>query len=197
MLLRRDAKIELLRGIPLFADCSKKELQEIARITEERTVESGDVLIREGESGHEVFVVVDGSFEVSRRDAGRVAEIGSGDVVGEMALFSNRPRNATVTAVTPAHLVRLLDTDFLALLDRTSHLWLKIARSLADRVPEDESLEAHDRVGPRLAIARERRRLTARVGFLGRVSIQGGFRRPTRARRSPAAWSFRTSSPPP
>ena len=145
MLLRRDAKIELLRGIPLFADCTKKELQEIARITEERMVESGDVLIREGESGHEVFVVVDGSFEVSRRDAGRVAEIGSGDVVGEMALFSNRPRNATVTAVTPAHLVRLRDTDFLALLDRTSHLWLKIARSLADRVPEDESLEAHYR----------------------------------------------------
>ena len=145
MLLRRDAKIELLRGIPLFADCTKKELQEIARITEERMVESGDVLIREGESGHEVFVVVDGSFEVSRRDAGRVAEIGSGDVVGEMALFSNRPRNATVTAVTPARLVRLLDTDFLALQDRTSHLWLKIARSLADRVPEDESLEAHYR----------------------------------------------------
>ena len=145
MLLRRDAKIELLRGIPLFADCSKKELQEIARITEERTVESGDVLIREGESGHEVFVVVDGSFEVSRRDAGRVAEIGSGDVVGEMALFSNRPRNATVTAITPAHLVRIQDTDFLELLDRTSHLWLKIAASLADRVPEDERLEAHFR----------------------------------------------------
>jgi CRP-like cAMP-binding protein len=145
MLLRKDAKIELLRRIPLFADCTKNELQEIARITEERTVESGAVLIREGESGHEAFVVVDGSFEVSRRGAGRVAEIGSGDVVGEMALFSNRPRNATVTAVTAAHLVRVRDTDFLALLDRTSHLWLKIARSLADRVPEDERLEDHYR----------------------------------------------------
>jgi CRP-like cAMP-binding protein len=145
MPLRRDAKIELLRRIPLFADCTKKELQEIARISEERTVESGAVLIRQGERGHEVFVVVDGSFEVSRRGTGRVAEIGSGDVVGEMALFSNRPRNATVTAVTAAHLVRVRDTDFLTLLDRTSHLWLKIARSLADRVPEDERLEDHYR----------------------------------------------------
>ena len=145
MLLRRDAKIELLRGIPLFADCTKKELQEIARITEEREVESGAVLIREGESGHEVFVVVEGRLEVSRRSAGRVAETGPGEVVGEMALFSNRPRNATVTAITPAHLVRIQDTDFLELLDRTSHLWLKIAASLADRVPEDERLEAHFR----------------------------------------------------
>ena len=143
MLLRKDAKIELLKRIPLFADCTKKELQGIARITEERRVENGAVIIREGESGHEVFVVVDGRLEVSRRGAGRVAEIGSGEVVGEMALFSNRPRNATVTAVTAAHLVRIQDADFLALLDRTAHLWLKVATSLADRVPEDERLEAH------------------------------------------------------
>jgi CRP-like cAMP-binding protein len=145
MLLRKDAKIELLKRIPLFADCTKKELRGIAEITEELEVESGAVLIREGESGHEVFVVVEGRLEVSRRGTGSVAEIGPGEVVGEMALFSNRPRNATVTAEAPAHLVRIQDTDFLALLDRTSHLWLKIATSLADRVPEDERLEAHFR----------------------------------------------------
>jgi CRP-like cAMP-binding protein len=145
MLLRKDAKIELLKRIPLFSDCTRKELQEIARITEERDVESGAVLIREGETGHEVFVVVEGRLDVSRRGTGHVAEIGPGEVVGEMALFSNRPRNATVTAVTSAQLVRIQDTDFLALLDRTSHLWLKVATSLADRVPEDERLEAHFR----------------------------------------------------
>jgi CRP-like cAMP-binding protein len=142
MLLRKDAKIELLRGIPLFADCTKKELQGVAQVAEQLAVESGEVLIREGERGHEAFVVVDGRLEISREGRGAFAESGPGEVVGEMALFSNRPRNATVTASTPSRLLRIGDADFLALLDRLPHLWLKIAASLADRVPEDERVEA-------------------------------------------------------
>jgi CRP/FNR family transcriptional regulator, cyclic AMP receptor protein len=138
--LRRDAKIELLRRIPLFSECSKADLREIARATDEVHVPAGTVMMREGRRGDEAFVVVSGRLEVSRRDSGKVAEIGPGEVVGEMALLSVKPRNATVTAMTPVHALRAEAADFLGLLDRLPLLWLKIARALADRVEDDELL---------------------------------------------------------
>ena len=141
-MLRKDARVELLKKIPLFAECSKRDLREIARITEELQVDEGTVLIREGETGHELFVVVRGQLEVYRNGA-TVAFIGPGEVAGEMALLSSRPRNATVTAATECYLLRAGDRDFLELLDRTPLLWLKIARALADRVQEDERLEQY------------------------------------------------------
>jgi len=144
-MLRKDAKIELLKRIPLFAQCSKKELGSIAQITEERRIESGAVLIDEGEPGHEIYVVVEGLLEMSRRGSGAFATSGPGELVGEMALFSDKPRSATVTAATPVRLLRIGDGDFLALVDRLPHLWLKLAASLADRVPDDERIDAHYR----------------------------------------------------
>ena len=62
MVLRRDDKVELLKGIPLFAQCSKKDLRDIARLTYEVGYYVGAVLIREGERGSEVFVVIDGTL---------------------------------------------------------------------------------------------------------------------------------------
>ena len=140
MALQKNAKIDLLRRIPLFAQCSKSDLQRIARIAEEIDFEAGTLLMREGERGHEVFVVISGQLEVwRRREGGQIASLGPGEVVGEMALISKKPRNATVRAATPVHLLRIRDTDFLRLLDQIPELWLKIASALADRVPDEES----------------------------------------------------------
>jgi CRP/FNR family transcriptional regulator, cyclic AMP receptor protein len=144
-MLRKDARVELLKKIPLFSECSKKDLREIARISDELRVEEGTVLIREGEQGHDLYVVVSGQLEVSRSEGGTIAFIGPGEVAGEMALLSARPRNATVTVATESHLLCAGDRDFLELLDRTPLLWLKVARALADRVQEDEQLERYYR----------------------------------------------------
>ena len=141
-MLRKDARIELLKKIPLFAECSKKDLRDIALITDELSVDAGTVLIREGERGRDLFVVVRGQLEVYR-DGGTVGFIGPGEVAGEMALLSAKPRSATVTAATDSYLLKAGDRDFLELLDRTPLLWLKIARALADRVQEDERLERY------------------------------------------------------
>jgi CRP-like cAMP-binding protein len=141
-MLRKDARVELLKKIPLFAECSKQDLREIARITEELSVEEGTVLIREGERGRELFVVVHGRLEVYRHGE-TVAFIGPGEVAGEMALLSSKPRSATVTAATDSQVLKAGDREFLELLDRTPLLWLKIARALADRVQEDERLERY------------------------------------------------------
>ena len=111
--LKKDTKIELVRSIPLFAQFSKSDLQTIARIAEEIEFEPGALLMREGETGHEVFVIVSGQLEVWRRGAGgKIADRGPGEVVGEMALISKKPRNASVRAATPVHLLRIKDTDF-------------------------------------------------------------------------------------
>ena len=137
MALRRDAKHDLIKGTPLFAHCSRKDLQRIGQIADEVDLQAGKVLIREGERGREFFVIVSGEVEV-RRKGRKIATLGPGSFFGEMALLSKAPRAATVTAVTPIDVLVISDRAFLGLLDKMPELWLKVARALAERVGADE-----------------------------------------------------------
>lgn len=141
MLLRADAKVDLLRDLPLFELCSKRDLRRIAALAEERLVDEDTELIREGEPGREFFVVVDGEVDVRRRGR-RVARLGAGSYVGEIALLSRSPRTATVTAATPLRVLAISGVDFVRLLDTLPELWLKVARTLANRVEADEAMDA-------------------------------------------------------
>ena len=141
MLLRADTRVDLIRGLPLFELCSKRDLRRIAALAEERDVAAGTELIREGEPGNEFYVVVEGDVEVRRRGR-RVTRLGAGSFVGEIALLSRSPRTATVVATTPLHVLAISGRDFVALLDSLPELWLKVARTLADRVDADEALDA-------------------------------------------------------
>ena len=138
MLLRADARVELLRGLPLFELCSKRDLRRIAAIAVERELDAGAELIREGEPAGEFYVVVEGEVDVRRRGR-RVARLGEGSFVGEIALLSRSPRTATVIASTPLRVLAISGRDFVALLDTLPELWLKVARTLADRVDADEA----------------------------------------------------------
>ena len=131
-------KIDLLKRVPLFGQCSKKDLQNIAQIADELDFRAGKVLIEEGERGREFFVIVEGEVEV-RRKGRKVATLGPGDFVGEMALLSKSPRTATVTAVTALDVLVISDRAFLDLLNRMPDLWLKIARALAERAAANEA----------------------------------------------------------
>jgi CRP-like cAMP-binding protein len=141
VLLRADTRVELIRGLPLFELCSKRDLRRIAALAVERTVDEGTELIREGEPGTEFFVVVDGEVEVRRRGR-RVTRLGPGSYVGEIALLSRSPRTATVVAATDLRVLSIAGRDFVDLLDTIPELWLKVARTLADRVEADEAAEA-------------------------------------------------------
>jgi CRP/FNR family transcriptional regulator, cyclic AMP receptor protein len=138
VLLRADTRVELLRGLPLFELCSKRELRRIAALAVEREVEAGTELIREGEPAGEFYVVVEGEVDVRRRGR-RVAHLAAGSFVGEIALLSRSPRTATVVAATPLRVLTISGRDFVALLDSMPELWLKVARTLADRVESDEA----------------------------------------------------------
>jgi CRP-like cAMP-binding protein len=134
--LRRDAKIELLKQVPLFAGCSKKELGELAHLADEIDVDAGKVLTREGDSGREFFVLVDGAAEV-RRKGRKVRTMKSGDFFGEIALVSDRPRTATVSASVPGRLLVVTDRDFRQLLQKMPSIQLKVLTALADRLAAD------------------------------------------------------------
>jgi CRP/FNR family transcriptional regulator, cyclic AMP receptor protein len=135
-MLRRDAKIELLKRVPLFAGCSKKELGEIALVADEIDVGAGKVLTREGDSGREFFVLVDGAAEV-RRKGRKVRTMDSGDFFGEIALVSSRPRTATVTATAPARLLVVTDRAFRELMQKMPSIQMKVLTALADRLAAD------------------------------------------------------------
>jgi CRP-like cAMP-binding protein len=133
--LRKDAKVDLIRNVPLFAQCSRKELAEVASIADEIDLPAGRDLIREGERGREFFVLLDGTVDV-RKDGRRIRELGAGDFFGEIALVSDAPRTATVTTTSPARALVVTDRSFRALLRHSPSIQLKVLQALADRITD-------------------------------------------------------------
>ena len=136
-MLHRDRKIELLKHVPLFAGCSKKELGEVARVADEIDLRAGKTLIKEGSPGREFFVLVDGTAEIRRRGK-KIDSAGPGDFFGEMALLSDQPRNATVVTTSPVDALVVTARNFRTLVETNPLIALKVMRAVADRIPTDE-----------------------------------------------------------
>jgi CRP/FNR family transcriptional regulator, cyclic AMP receptor protein len=134
-LFSQDRKVQALKRAPLFANLSRKELVQVARLTDDAEVPDGKVLCREGDLGREFFVLVEGSVEVATKGR-RVATLGAGDFVGEISLLEPTPRTATVTAKTPLRLFVLTPKDFRRMLDENPSVERKVLRALARRVLE-------------------------------------------------------------
>jgi CRP-like cAMP-binding protein len=137
--MAHDDWLNHLAQVPLFAECSRKQLQAVAAATTELDVEAGKVLVREGEPGHEAFVIVEGSATVSRRDQ-HVAVLGAGDVVGELAPLTGGVRTATVVADTRMQVLVIGQREFGALLDEVPGLAVRVLHNLAHRMVELEEL---------------------------------------------------------
>lgn len=136
MRLRKDAKLELLRSVPLFSGCTKRELAEIATLADEISLPAGTTLIEEGRLGHEFFTLVDGTVEVKAKGR-KATKLEGGSFFGEMALVSSRPRNATVKALTPVRVLVVHESGFRRLLRDSPSIQLKVLRTLADRAAEN------------------------------------------------------------
>jgi CRP/FNR family transcriptional regulator, cyclic AMP receptor protein len=132
-MLHRNEKVEWIRHVPLFSQCSKRELAQIASIADEIDLRDGKLMIREGERGREFFVLLEGSAEVTK-DGRRINTLGPGDFFGEIALVSQSPRTATVKATSPVHTLVITERSFRRLLDEQPEIQRKVLVALAERL---------------------------------------------------------------
>lgn len=134
-LFSQDTKVEALRRAPLFEGLSKKELTQLARVSEDMEIPEGATLTKEGDIGHEFFVIVEGQTQVKRKGRS-LGTRGAGDFIGEIALLEQVPRTATVTAKTPLRVFVLTSKDFHHLLEENRNVERKVLRALAKRVAD-------------------------------------------------------------
>jgi CRP-like cAMP-binding protein len=127
--------LDHLRQVSFFSSCTTKDLQKIAKVADEITVEPGTVLTDQGQAGTEAFVLVDGTATV-RRNGKKVSTLGPGAVVGELSLLDRGPRTATVTTDTPCTLLVIGQRNFLAVLDEVPALSHRMLAALAGRIRE-------------------------------------------------------------
>jgi CRP/FNR family transcriptional regulator, cyclic AMP receptor protein len=135
---RHDAFIDHLARVPLFSACSKKDLQLVAKRAEDVKVDAGKLLVSEGDTGTEFFVIVDGNATVSKHGR-KVAELGPGGFFGELALLERAPRNATVKAETPMEPVVLGQREFAGIIDDVPEFAHKLLAGLARRLRQADS----------------------------------------------------------
>jgi CRP-like cAMP-binding protein len=125
--------VERLAKVPLFAGCSKKELQTIARAARQLDHEAGAVLAAEGEPGAGLFVIDQGEADVTI--GGKlVNRLQAGDFFGEMALLDGGPRTATVTATTDITMFGLTEWVFKGLLTEHPSIALHALEAMAARL---------------------------------------------------------------
>jgi CRP/FNR family transcriptional regulator, cyclic AMP receptor protein len=138
-LFSHDTKADALANAPLFRNLSRNDLVALAKVTEDLEVEEGKVLAREGDIGHEFFVIVDGEVDVAK-EGETVRRLGPGDFFGEIALIWESPRRtATVTAATPVRLFVLTRPAFRGLIDHHPDIEEKVLEALEERVRSTKS----------------------------------------------------------
>ena len=136
MRLRKNAKIDLIKSVPLFSSCSKKELEAIAAQADELVVPAGKTLTKEGDRGREFMVIVDGAAEV-RKKGRRLNLLGSGDFLGEIALISGGRRTATVTTTKETDLLVLTDRAFQQLTRKMPSINASVLKAVSERLQAD------------------------------------------------------------
>ncbi|HEY5662704.1 MAG TPA: cyclic nucleotide-binding domain-containing protein [Ilumatobacter sp.] len=129
----RAAQVDHLARLPLFAGCSKRDLRHLARSTRIDLLEPDAALFSAGQPSREAYVIVAGRAVV-RRNGRKVAELGSGDFVGELGLLLHRDHAATVTAVTSLEVLALPQQALREAIDEVPGLGWKLLQTVADRL---------------------------------------------------------------
>ena len=132
-----------LRKSPLFQGLSGEELQKLIDMAEPVSLRAGETLIKQGEPGDSAYVVISGDFEVQKQSGQSLIKIdvrNPGDVVGEMALLSQAPRNATLIAKTDGEVLRIPQEAFEKLLSSSTTAAMAVLRWVMARLTQNESL---------------------------------------------------------
>jgi CRP-like cAMP-binding protein len=133
MRLGKDAKVELLKGVPLFSKLDKKALQDVAHIADELDLPAGKEMATEGDRGREFFVLLKGEADVTRGGE-KINTMKEGDFFGEIALVTKMPRTATVTATSEVDVLVITERAFDDLLKKSPAIGRSVAEALVERV---------------------------------------------------------------
>jgi CRP-like cAMP-binding protein len=136
------AGLQRLHGVPWLADCTDEQLAEVAKLAEHLDIQAGEVILREGRLGRELFVIIDGNATVTR--AGRVVNVlSAGDHFGELAAIEAEPRTATVTATTDLRVLIIGPREFDAMME-ISGFRNALIQHMSRRIrAADDQLAAH------------------------------------------------------
>lgn len=133
-----DRKIEHLSQVRMFSSLTKKELGLVAKVSEVLRVPANTDIVKEGEFGHDFYLILSGSATV-RRNGRRVATLGPGSYFGEMALLDKGRRTATVTTDEPCELIAIGQREFMSVLDQVPPVAHKLLVNMAARLREADS----------------------------------------------------------
>jgi CRP-like cAMP-binding protein len=137
-----DPKVDLIASIPIFAKMGRRELEQVAQLVDEVDVPAGRVLMRQGTTGSEMVVLVEGRVEVERNGQS-LGERGPGAVLGELSLLSEGPRTATVTTTQPSRLLVAGHGAFHELMDDHPSVRLCVLNGLADKIRTLDESSVH------------------------------------------------------
>src|SRR5262245_51441763 len=130
--MKKSAKIEALRRVPLFARCTNEQLSELSKVSSVVDLPAGTILIREGEPGRRFYVLIEGTVDV--RQNGRKLPPRGGEGFGEISLLLRRPATATVTTTSAARALVITPDEFRFLLNDSPGFQRRILLAVAERL---------------------------------------------------------------
>jgi CRP-like cAMP-binding protein len=131
--MNQDERVRMLGELALFRGCTKRQLRTLAKLTRIVQLEPGEMLVTAGATSTDAYLISAGSAEVKGR-GGRAVRFGPGDVVGELGLLLDRPRNATVRATTPLECLALGRNDLKAAVETSPELGWSLLQTVAERL---------------------------------------------------------------
>ncbi len=126
-------QLESLKNVPLFSACSKKELEKVAKVADEITMTAGTMIVDQGQTGREAFVIMSGDITI-KRSGRKIATLGAGDVFGELSLPDHGPRTAPAICATDCTLLVIDQRRFIGVLNDVPTIAHKLMGVLASRI---------------------------------------------------------------
>ena len=142
-----DQLVESLKKVQILAALKNDQLENLAKLVTTRTYNKGEIIIRQGDPGTGLFIILNGSVQVTLRtrpglpDA-KLNVLGKGEAFGEMSLIDGYPRSATITALTETHVVELNRWVFLDALRREPNIAVAMLPVLTRRIRQLEDSKA-------------------------------------------------------
>jgi CRP/FNR family cyclic AMP-dependent transcriptional regulator len=124
-----EPRIEMLKNVPIFHELTNKEILEVDELLHERVYEPDEIIFEEGDQGHGVFIIISGKVRADpchKLLKAANLEFGPGELVGELTLFDEAPRTATVVAIERTMTVALFQAEFSSLLTKNKSIGVKV-----------------------------------------------------------------------